>query len=637
MSKLIRHYRPDIDGLRAIAVISVFLHHLNPSLLPGGFIGVDVFFVISGYLITGQISEEIRGDIFSIRQFYQRRINRIIPALVTVVSASMVTGLILLSPADLVLLTKSAVYSIFGVSNIFFWREYGNYFAANSAEAPLLHTWSLGVEEQFYVIWPILLLLMFKVARRYAIALLMLLVFTAFLVSEAGTRIAASAAYYLLPTRFFELMIGGLLALLSKRYPPRNTTQSGIAVVFGLVLVVGSLFWTDKATPFPGIWALWPCLGTALLIWSGLKPNELHRILTLNPMVFIGLVSYSLYLWHWPFIAFLHYLDIEIDLSVGGAVVGAALLLSWFSWKFVETPARRSGASMPFLAVLAKRFALPAFVLLALNAIAVQGRGFPERFSTEVAQLEAAKNTKPNELRAGCHVPTALFNTLPLDHCRIGMSKAKPDGILLGDSFANHFTGMLDVIAKHDGLSLMDYTMDGCPPIVGYNTGKNATYAQRCRLRNDAAYAQLVQNRYQHVILASNWPEEPEVAPLLKRSIEIALSTGAKVTVILKNESIENASTCAIRNAMYVRHTECGHVPRGQPTYFEDIRVNFPTVKFIDPNLIICQQNKCNSIVKDTLIYRDSVHLNDIGSRILGEQLLMSGVGLMRSNNQTKK
>ncbi|MBW7832185.1 MAG: acyltransferase [Simplicispira suum] len=631
-----RCYRQDIDGLRAIAVLSVFLHHLDSAFIPGGFVGVDVFFVISGYLITSQISEEIRGGTFSIRQFYQRRINRIIPALVTVVSASMVTGLILLSPADLVLLTKSAVYSIFGVSNLFFWREYGNYFAANSAEAPLLHTWSLGVEEQFYVIWPILLLLMFKVARRYAIALLLLLVFTAFLVSEAGTRIAASAAYYLLPTRFFELMIGGLLALLSKRYPPRNTTQSSIAVVFGLVLVVGSLFWTDKATPFPGIWALWPCLGTALLIWSGLRPCALHRILTLRPMVFIGLVSYSLYLWHWPFIAFLKYLGIEIDLYVGVAVMGAALLLSWLSWSFVETPLRRSGTKMPFLAVLARRFALPAFILVALNVTVVQGRGFPARFSPEVARLEASQQSKPNELRAGCHVPTALSDTPPLDRCRLGAPKAQPDGILLGDSFANHFTGMLDVIAKHDGLALMDYTMDGCPPIAGYNTGKIAAYAQRCLLRNDAAYAQLEQHRYQHIILASNWPDSPEVAPLLIRSIERALATGANVTIILKNEGIEDASTCAIRNAMYARHTECRRAPRGQPAYFKELRIRFPSVRFIDPNLVICHDQECSPVLDGMLIYRDSAHLNDIGSRLLGERLLSAGVGLINATSQIR-
>lgn len=631
-----RNYRPDIDGLRAIAVMSVFLHHLNAVVLPGGFIGVDVFFVISGYLITSHIAEEIRNGVFSIGKFYQRRINRIVPALATVITMSVAVGFILLSPADLILLSKSAASSILGFSNLFFWREYGNYFAANSTEAPLLHTWSLGVEEQFYVIWPLLLFAMFKVGRRFAISTLLLLLLVAFLVSEAGTRMVASAAYYLLPTRFFELMIGGLLALLSKNFIPSNNVQSNISAFFGFILVGGSLFFIDKATPFPGVWALWPCLGTALLIWSGLRPSTIHRLLTLQPMVFIGLISYSLYLWHWPIIAFLKYIGIEIDLYVGTVVMGAAMLLSWLSWKFIETPFRRSGGTMPFLAVLTKRFGFPVLILVTLNAIALQHHGFPERFSPEVGRLEAAQYTRPNELRAGCHVPTALFDTPPLDRCRLGVPKLKPEGILLGDSFANHFTGMLDVIAKHDGISLMDYTMDGCPPILGYDTGKADAYSKRCLLRNEAAYAQLEQYQYKKVILASNWPDSADVLPLLSVSIERALATGAEVTIILRNESIENASTCAIRNAMYARHTECRRPPRGQPAYFEVIRARFPFVRFIDPNLVICRENECNPVLDGMLIYRDSAHLNDSGSRLLGELLLKAGVGLVSANNSIK-
>lgn len=632
-----QNYRPDIDGLRAIAVMSVFLHHLNSGLLPGGFIGVDVFFVISGFLITRQVTEEIRNDNFSIIRFYQRRINRIVPVLATVLVFTMAAGFILLSPADVVLLSKSAVASILGVSNLFFWREYGNYFNANATEAPLLHTWSLGVEEQFYVVWPLLVLVMFKLGRRFAITALLLLLLLAFLVSEAGTRLMASAAYYLLPTRFFELMIGGMLAILSKQFIPRSNVQSNISAFFGSILIGGSLFCIDKATAFPGVWALWPCLGTALLIWSGFRPGPIHRSLTVGPMVFIGLVSYSLYLWHWPIIAFLRYIDIHIDLYVGATAIGAAILFSWLSWKFIEKPFRRSGNMMPISGVLAKRFGLPVFFLVALNATALQREGFPERFSPEVARLEAAQQTRPNELRAGCHVPTALFDTPPLDRCRLGVTKAEPDGILLGDSFANHFTGMLDVLATHGGVSFIDYTMDGCPPILGYHTAKANAYSQRCLSRNEAAYAHLEHHRYKNIILASNWPDSEDVLPLLSNSIEKSLATGAKVTIILRNESIEKASTCTIRNAMYARHNECRRSPQGQPAYFEVIRTRFPSVAFIDPNLVICRKRECSPVLDKILIYRDSVHLNDIGSRLLGEKLWNAGVSLAITSNSVKR
>lgn len=620
------HYRPDIDGLRAIAVLSVLLHHLNAALLPGGFIGVDVFFVISGYLITGQVHKEIQQGMFSIGQFYKRRINRIVPALVTVIVATLCAGFVLLSPSDLLLLARSAVYSIFGLSNLFFWREYGNYFAASSAEAPLLHTWSLGVEEQFYFVWPLLLLLLCKVSGRYVVGVLMALLLGAFVTSEVGTRIAASASYYLLPTRFFELMVGGMLAVAPPRFSPSGPRLSGVAFVVGLGLIGGSLFWTDKGSPFPGMNALWPCLGSALLIWSGQRPCALHRVLTLRPMVFVGLVSYSLYLWHWPLIAFLNYLDIDLDFTVGVAVGATAVLLAWLSWKHVERPMRRQGAALTTSGVFTRRFALPAAFLVAVNAAVAYSMGFPGRFDPQVAELEAAQSGRPNELRAGCHVPTALYSTPPSDRCRLGAQSASPDGILIGDSFANHFTGMLDVMARQTGVSLIDYTMDGCPPIVGYNTGKVATYVERCRLRNESAYAYIEKEKYRRVILAANWPEAPEIEPLLTRSIERILATGAQLTIVLSNESIDKASSCPTRNAMYQRNETCSRAPRGTPPYFGSIHAQFPAIQFIDPNTIICPNRLCNPVVDGTLLYRDSAHLNDNGSRLLGEKLLAAGI-----------
>ncbi|MDQ0606614.1 peptidoglycan/LPS O-acetylase OafA/YrhL [Variovorax sp. W1I1] len=293
-----KQYRPDIDGLRAIAVISVFINHLSASVLPGGFIGVDIFFVISGFLITSQIRKEICEDNFSIKQFYKRRINRIAPVLMLVLVVSLLVGVVLLSPSDLVRLGKSSIYSMIGLSNVFFWREYGSYFAGNAAEAPLLHTWSLGVEEQFYLIWPLLTLLLFKLSRRYVLAIFGILTIAAIAVSQMGVNIAASAAYYLLPTRFFELMIGGVLALLIVHVQPTTKLQSQISLVAGFVLIIGSLALIGKSSPFPGIMAIWPCAGAALLIWAGSGRFTSSRFLLSRPMVFIGLISYSLYLWH---------------------------------------------------------------------------------------------------------------------------------------------------------------------------------------------------------------------------------------------------------------------------------------------------------------------------------------------------
>ena len=222
-------YRPDIDGLRAIAVLSVLIHHLSEPFLPGGFVGVDIFFVISGFLITSQVHTEAREGTFSIRQFYKRRINRILPALLTVVAVSLAVGVLLLSPADLFLLARSAVYASLGLSNVFFWREYGNYFAGNAREAPLLHTWSLGIEEQFYVIWPLLVLLLVRTRPRLTVILVAVITVALIALSEVAAGMFASASYYLLPTRFFELMIGGSWHSRLRRFVPGHGCRPGWA------------------------------------------------------------------------------------------------------------------------------------------------------------------------------------------------------------------------------------------------------------------------------------------------------------------------------------------------------------------------------------------------------------------------
>lgn len=618
-------YRPDIDGLRAIAVLSVLIHHLSASLLPGGFVGVDIFFVISGYLITSQIYKEICDGTFSIKQFYKRRINRIVPVLVAVVVAAFMVGSVLLSPADLARFGKSSVYAMLGLSNIFFWREYGNYFSGNAGEAPLLHTWSLGVEEQFYLVWPLLILFLTKFSRRYMVGALATLTIGAVAASETGIRIAASASYYLLPTRFFELMIGGLLALIivHKRSESR---YSYLSLIAGLVLIGGSLFWIDKSSFFPGINAIWPCLGAALLIWAGNTRHPSSRILTNRPMVFIGLISYSLYLWHWPIIAYLDYANIPIGPLAGVCVVVASILLAWLSWRFIETPMRRTGVTFSFSKVFIRRFAIPVAALLSISVATAYTKGFPNRFDPRVAEFEMALEAKPEVLRSGCHVPTAMYSTSPDDKCRLGMDKPELDGILIGDSFANHFTGMVDVMAKAEGISLMDYTMDGCPPILGYDTGKGSIYAERCRKRNEASYAKVTASHYSRVVLAGSWPKETKAGEQLMSSIEVVLKTGAKLTVILSNVGIERADSCPIRRMMYGTTEGCDGQRKPPPEYFNEIRTRYPTVRFIDPNQVICSGDKCSPIIGDTPLYRDSVHLNDIGSRLIGKFMVRMGV-----------
>lgn len=619
-------YRPDIDGLRAIAVISVVLHHINSALLPGGFVGVDIFFVISGFLITSHIHKELLEGGFSFVQFYKRRINRIFPALFVVIATSVSVGLFVLSPADILKLLKSGLFASLGVSNIYFWREYGNYFSGNASEAPLLHTWSLGVEEQFYAIWPLIFAFIYKIPRRYSIIILAALVVASLAVSEVALGFAASASYYLLPTRFFELMFGGILSLIALRIVPKSSSSAGLAAVAGLAMIVSALFLIDKTTPFPGFHAAWPCLGTMLVIWSGCRDGYQFGLLSNRLMVFVGLISYSLYLWHWPVIAYLNYLFIEIRAFESLCVLIFSVFLAWLTWRFVEIPQRRSGASLPFLRVFLIRFSLPVFILIFFSAAAIKMDGFPRRFDPMVSEMERAVQSKPEILRAGCHVPTAMYSTPPdFVKCRIGYDKADLDGILIGDSFANHFTGMLDVMANEAKKTYIDYTMDGCPPILNWDTGKGSSYSVKCKMRNAAVYSLIKEKKFGKVILAASWPDSKEAGRLLNHSIDEIISTGADVVLILNNSSIVRASSCPIRSAMRHSNMECSAAMRELPSYLLDSSIIPDVVHVINPNKVICNHGVCNPTIGNTPIYRDDVHLNDVGSRLIGKLLISSG------------
>lgn len=621
------HYRLDIDGLRAVAVIAVLIHHLNARLLPGGFVGVDIFFVISGFLITSQVFAEIRQNTFSLKRFYQRRINRIVPALTTVLLASVIAGAFILSPADLTRLNTSALFSLLGVSNIYIWVKYGNYFAADASEAPLLHTWSLGIEEQFYVIWPLLILVLYRLAPRYVLAVLGGGMVAAVGLSEYATNVFATASYYLLPTRFFELMLGGALGIYL--YPARSISRRTalIAALAGSGLIGFSLFALSPETPFPGLNALAPCLGAALLILAG-SGDVRSPLLTNRPMVFIGLISYSLYLWHWPLIAYLNYLDIAITPLVGATLVAAAIALSWWSWRYVEIPFRRTGMQLSFSRVFIRRFMVPTLGLAVLAVTSVQSGGFAQRFAPEVSTLEAMTLVEPNKLRSGCHMPNARYGTEPNPACRLGAHKEQLDGIMVGDSFANHFTGMVDILAKPNGIALMDYTLDGCPPIFGYS-GLSTVYVAHCMERNKRVLELIEQNHYPYVVLAGAWPRDAAAAGMIEASIKRVADNTGQVIVILSNQDIDKAATCPVRRLMFDTHRSCSTPLDITAPYWDGIRTRLHQVRFIDPNQVICPAGLCSPIIDGQLLYRDDAHLNDVGSRFIGRTLRDRGFTLL--------
>ena len=494
-------YRADIDGLRAVAVGSVVAFHAGVPGFSGGFVGVDVFFVISGYLIARNIYADLAGGTFTLAGFYERRIRRIQPALIVMVLASMLAFAVFLTPIDFKTFAQSVGASLTFSSNLFFFFKSG-YFGPGADAQPLLHTWSLAVEEQYYLLFP---LLAAAVHRRKPSALtwtLALLAGASFAASVVQVRWQPDAAFYLPFSRVWELLLGALLAR-GVLAPPGRDWVRQVCGLAGLLAIVGPVLWLTPASRFPGEAALLPCLGTALLIHAGTGGRSAANALLCGaPFVFIGRISYSLYLWHWPLLVAARYLMFR-ELQ-GIELLGYALLavaLAWTSWRWVEQPFRRpSRARLPTRRSV---FGATAAVTLAGVAFAVgthAATGFPGRFD-EPSRSYAAAALDTNPQRAACDRPTPERITGGRA-CGLGIvGSTEASFALIGDSFGDAVAPGIDAAALHLGRKGVSLTHSGCFPLLG------AQQANRdCARFMDAAVAYLIANpSIRDVILVGRW------------------------------------------------------------------------------------------------------------------------------------
>lgn len=453
------HYRPDIDGLRAVAVLAVVLHHLSAELLPGGYVGVDVFFVISGYLITRIISREMQEGTFTFARFYERRARRIFPALFAVLAATLVASYFLLLPSDMASTLRGALGTVFFGSNLVFWREMKEgYFAATDlALNPLLHTWSLAVEEQFYLLFPVLLLFCYRYARQHLVAVLV----ACAIVSLAGAALLVQsksvAVFFLSPFRAWELLVGSLLALQAVQ-PLRSRLLRELVAGVGLFVILAACIVYDSKTTFPGLAALVPVLGTAALIHAGTSgPSFASRLLQLRPMVWIGLISYSLYLWHWPLIVLARYaLGFEPITQYMPALLIASVLLAYLSYRFIEQPFRRG---LIFSRCAAFRTsATCAAVLTTVAGVGLYSGGFETRFEPEVLALDKAR--APIIPYRQCLASTKQW-------CALGHTDSIPNTLLWGDSHMQSWMPALDKVLREAGKGAVFAGMSSCPPMLG--------------------------------------------------------------------------------------------------------------------------------------------------------------------------
>ena len=372
-------YRREIDGLRALAVLPVILFHAGFSGVSGGFVGVDVFFVISGYLITVIILEELAAGRFTVAGFYERRARRILPALFFVLLACLPLAWWLLLPTELVDFGKSVSAVAVFASNILFWLQ-TDYFAATAEQIPLLHTWSLAVEEQYYLMFPLFMLAAWGLGKRWLAGLIALVALLSLGWSEWLWRNSVEANFYLIPSRAWELMVGALAAFYLQKNQAAQGVMAQAASVLGLVLLGYAVFFFDDGIPFPSVYALVPTLGAVLLILFATSATWVGKLLASPPLVWVGLISYSAYLWHQPLFVFARLQALEepsVSFMAGLCVM--TLVLAWFSWRFVEKPFRdrsRFTRTQIFSGAV-----ISSLLFIAVGATLVLTDGFAGRFA----------------------------------------------------------------------------------------------------------------------------------------------------------------------------------------------------------------------------------------------------------------
>jgi peptidoglycan/LPS O-acetylase OafA/YrhL len=516
-------HRPEVDGLRAVAVVPVVLFHADLG-CPGGYVGVDVFFVISGYLITALILQAMAAGTFTLVQFWERRVRRIAPALVAMVAATLLAGGFLFLPEDLYLLGKSAIAQSLMVANVHFFGRSG-YFDGGVEGDPLLHTWSLAVEEQFYLVLPLALLALRRCSTRTTGLVLTGVLISSLIASVYGAYAFPSATFYLLPTRAWELLLGSLIALRvlapgespgAERFenssmlhrPPatrRGLRRGGpwlreALTALGLAMIAFAVFAYDRNTPFPGAAALLPCLGTAAVIWANAPTlTRCARLLTTRPMTFIGQISYSLYLWHWPVLVYAKYwANPELSPLQRWLLVAVSVGLAIVSWRFIETPFRRGMLLTERRRLFGTATAALACLLLAGVGIKA-GHGLPFRMSDEVNAYAQGKQDK------------AFLKNVSLEDARagrfvdIGTGSGDIDLMVWGDSHAMAVLPVLHELCAEHVLHGAAATHSATAPLVGFASPSPYGLKHDSIDYNAAVLDFVRQRRIGNVLIVAKW------------------------------------------------------------------------------------------------------------------------------------
>ena len=623
-------YRPDIDGLRAIAVLSVVAFHAFPELITGGFIGVDIFFVISGYLISTIIFENLDRGIFSFRDFYSRRIRRIFPALIFVLISCFAFGWFTLLAEEYWLLGKHIAGGASFLSNFFLWSESG-YFDNVADTKPLLHLWSLGIEEQFYIIWPVLLWLIWK-RRSGLLVIIFLIASTSFLVNIVSIYINPVAAFYSPLSRFWELLTGAILAyviLYKKDLVRRFAASSNLISFIGIsLLFIGAVLLT-KTSLFPGWWALVPTIGATLLIFAG--PNaSVNRILLSNRvLVWFGLISFPLYLWHWPILSFARIIQGEVSAELCFVLILISIGLAWITYRVIEQPIRTGQRGNLKTVILILIMIICGYV--GYNSYQRDGFGFRKNaklksYNGDIGHLEFHKYIIQKFYPC---VPEKLSQqALKWDEFTRCAQSKKDSNIqiaLIGDSHAEHlFIGIAENLPNKN---VAFYIKDGAPYIGNKDFSSIFEFV-------------LESKSIKTVILTMHWngrlgqslPKDSTVEKEILRAAYLFIDSGKDVYIVDDVPVFPfSPDKCRGKRPLSSNETTCTMEKRvfdGQLQTFSQIIKNILSqdkrIKLIEVSKYLCNQIECSQIKGDELLYRDKNHLNINGSRLVGKDIVVN-------------
>ncbi len=631
-------YRADIDGLRGIAVLTVVGFHTFPQFVPGGFVGVDIFFVISGFLISGILLKSLEAGTFSFLDFYSRRIKRIFPALAVVLLTTWAIGWFVLLADEYQNLGKHIAGGSAFISNFILWNESG-YFDTEAQLKPLLHLWSLGVEEQFYILWPILLLISWK-RRLNILVVIVIFGFVSFSFNAVQIVTSPITAFYLPMSRMWELMLGALLAFGEsngqrwrpafrpwiQRYNPNiEAVLLNFTAACGIALIVVSVAYLDKSMKYPGWWALMPTLGAFLLMAVGNDAWINRNILANRLLVFVGLISYPLYLWHWPLLSFAENIYAQNPpREIKIAAVALAMVLAWLTYEFFEKPIRHGRFSK-------LRRSVPIALIVSTVCVGALGvatylmDGFLNRFPQVWQNLTNYKFDYNREYRTGrCLLGAGQTEkSFTADCVDPPESPGQPLIFLWGDSHAGALYPGFKSIQKSEGFSLGQLTTNSCPPYIDYDAPNRAP----CRPINDFVLRKILNLKPKIVFLHGSWGFYGEAASREKfpETVKLLKDAGIEIVLIgpvpIWNPSLPKAIFEAYKSEWPHRiparmNNIATETVRQTDRFMRDIAAN-NAITYFSAFDAFCNAGGCSTFVGGEPVAWDSSHLTGVGADYL--------------------